>query len=271
MSSTRQSEEPAVVAGDIRERVRERYGDLARHPGSGCGCGPSCCNGVRTGGTDPGRLGYSTEDIAAVPPESEMGLGCGNPSAIASLRPGETVVDLGSGPGLDCFIAARRVGPSGRVIGVDMTPDMLSRARASAAAHGFTNVEFRLGEIEALPVADLTADVILSNCVINLSPDKPRVFREAFRVLKPGGRLAVSDIVALKLLPEGIRRDFAAYAGCIAGAAAVEELESMLGAAGFKEVRVEVKEESRALMDEWMPGREAGKHVASANITAFRP
>lgn len=221
--------------------------------------------------TDAVTLGYSPEELASAPEGSELGLGCGNPTAIASIQPGETVVDLGSGAGFDCFLAARRVGGGGMVIGVDMTPDMISKARENAARGGFANVEFRLGEIEALPVADGTVDLLLSNCVINLSPDKPRVYREALRVLKPGGRLAISDIVALQPIPDALRADFAAYTGCVAGAALRGDVEAMLEGAGFVEVRVDVKEGSRAYINDWLPGKRAGDYVASANITARKP
>jgi arsenite methyltransferase len=253
-----------------RQQVRERYGEVARSTERGCGCGPSCCDGL-SGGTSALTLGYSAAETQSVPDGAEMGLGCGNPTAIASIQAGETVIDLGSGGGFDCFLAAQRIGPTGRAIGVDMTPDMISKARANAAKGGYSNVEFRLGEIENLPVADATADLILSNCVINLSPDKPRVFAEALRVLKPGGRLAVSDIIALQPIPAEVKSNFAAYTGCVAGAASVAEVEAMLSAAGFVEVRVEVKEASRTFINEWLPGEKAGDYVASANITARKP
>ncbi len=257
----------------IRQQVRARYGEIARQDERGCGTGSGCCTpGVRDGSaTDAQALGYSADDLASVPEGSELGLGCGNPTALASIQLGETVVDLGSGAGFDCFLAAQRVGPAGRVIGVDMTPDMISKARGNAAKGGHGNVEFRLGEIEALPVGDNTADLILSNCVINLSPDKPRVHREAFRVLKPGGRLAISDIVALQPIPEELKTDFAAYTGCVAGASPRGQVRASLEAAGFVDVKVEVKGESRTFIDEWMPKKRAGDYVASANITARKP
>jgi SAM-dependent methyltransferase len=271
MKTTLPTETAALERDQVRQQVRERYGQVARSEERGCGCGPSCCDGSTGGGTDALTLGYSAEDLKSVPQGSEMGLGCGNPTAIASIRPGETILDLGSGGGFDCFLAARQTGTTGLVIGVDMTPDMISKARANAAKGGHANVEFRLGEIENLPVADRSVDLILSNCVINLSPDKPRVYAEAFRVLKPGGRIAVSDIVALQPIPAELKADFAAYTGCVSGAASVAELENMLSAAGFAKVLVEVKESSRAFVDEWLPGRHAGSYVASANITASRP
>ncbi len=257
----------------IRQNVRARYGEIARQDQRGCGCAPTCCTpgAENSAGTDARTLGYSAEDLASAPEGSELGLGCGNPTAIASIQPGETVVDLGSGAGFDCFLAARRVGTQGRVIGVDMTPDMISKARGNAARGGYANVEFRLGEIEALPVADGVADLILSNCVVNLSPDKPRVYREAFRVLRPGGRLAISDIVALQPIPPALKADLAAYTGCVAGAASPAELEAMLTEAGFIDVRVDVKPASRAFIHDWLPGRNAGDFVASASMTGRKP
>lgn len=254
----------------VRQQVRARYGEIARQDGRGCGCAPSCCGATEreAGGTDPARLGYTAADVAAVPKESEMGLGCGNPTALASIRPGEVVLDLGSGGGFDCFLAARQTGSAGRVIGVDMTPDMISKSRSNAVKGGFENVEFRLGDIENLPVADATVDLIISNCVINLSPDKARALAEAYRVLKPGGRIAVADIVALQPIPEEMQADFAAYTGCVAGAVSPSDLEELLTSAGFVEVRVEVDQASRAIIDDWLPERWLGQYVASARVTA---
>lgn len=261
----------AIGEDQLRQQVREHYGEIARTEARGCGCGPQCGEGIRTSGTDPLTLGYSANDVQSAPDGAEMGLGCGNPTALASIQPGETVLDLGSGAGFDCFLAASLVGPTGRVIGVDMTPDMISRARDLAAKHGHAQAEFRLGEIEHLPVADGSVDLVLSNCVINLSPAKARVFAETFRVLKPGGRLAVSDIVALQPLPEALKSDFAAYTGCVAGAASPAELQQMLEGAGFVDVRIEVKTGSREFIEGWVPGQRTGDYVASANITARRP
>ena len=249
----------------VRSTVREHYAQVARE---GAGCAPGCCGAS----PDASRaLGYGDEDLAAVPDGANLGLGCGNPQAIAALREGETVLDLGSGGGFDCFLAARQVGPKGRVIGVDMTPDMIERARRNARKVEATNVEFRLGEIEHLPVADGSVDAILSNCVINLSPDKAQVFRDAYRVLAPGGRLAISDVVAIAELPEPLRNDAAALAGCIGGAATIAEVEAMLKDAGFTSVRVRVSEKSRDIISGWAPGSRAEDYVASATIEAVKP
>jgi arsenite methyltransferase len=228
-------------AEDVRAKVREGYGKIASKGGS-C-CGPSCC-GKETGQLAE-HIGYSAEELAALPEGANMGLSCGNPTAIASLKPGEVVLDLGSGGGFDVFIAGRKVGPTGRAIGVDMTPEMLAKARRNIAAYrkqtGFDNVEFRVGEIEHLPVADASVDVVISNCVINLSPDKPQVWREIARVLKPGGRVAVSDLALLKPLPVAIREMVEALVGCIAGAVLVEETERMVRAAVLVGIRLEPK------------------------------
>jgi SAM-dependent methyltransferase len=251
---------------EVRALVRDHYGRVAEAPKSACA--PGCC------GANPDNsaaLGYSAEEMAAAPEGANLGLGCGNPQAIAALRAGETVLDLGSGAGFDSFLAARQVGPTGRVIGVDMTPAMLTRARENARKVGAANVEFRLGEIERLPVADGTVDVILSNCVINLSPDKPAVFREALRVLKPGGRLAISDVVALQPIPAPMLEQAIAIAACVAGAAEVTDLERWLREAGFTDVRVTVKPESRDFIAGWVPGSGAEAYVASATVEAVRP
>ncbi len=209
----------------MRGAVRDRYAEVAKAGSSCCGAGASCC-GTTSMAPDEisAQLGYSEEELAFAPEGANLGLGCGNPQAIADLKPGEVVVDLGSGAGFDCFLAARGVGPAGRVIGVDMTPEMVASARENARKAGLDNVEFRLGEIEHLPVADASADVIISNCVINLSPDKPAVFRDAFRVLKPGGRLAVSDVVATAELPESWRDDMRLLSACISGAVDIDAL-----------------------------------------------
>jgi arsenite methyltransferase len=220
----------------IKDEIRSNYGNIARFGGSCCGPAASC--GCSPASDASKKVGYSDEDLAAAPEGANLGLGCGNPVAIASLRNGETVLDLGSGGGFDAFLAAKKVGRTGRVIGVDMTPEMIERARANAKAGGYTNVEFRLGEIENLPVDDSSVDVIISNCVINLAADKGRVFAEAFRVLKPGGRLMVSDTVMTKPVPEAMKKSVAAYVGCISGALMKEEYLSMLRAAGFAKAEI---------------------------------
>jgi SAM-dependent methyltransferase len=216
-------------------------------------------------------MGYAPEHLAAVPEGANLGLGCGNPQAIAALRPGEMVIDLGSGAGFDCLLAARAVGPAGQVIGIDMTHEMLARARANAAKLRATNASFRLGEIEHLPVADATADVILSNCVINLVPDKAQVFREAFRVLKPGGRLAISDVVNTAALPALLAADPALLCGCVSGAAPVAAVEGWLRAAGFTDIAITVQPDSRALIATWAPGLGIEDYVISAAIAARKP
>jgi SAM-dependent methyltransferase len=220
---------------------------------------------------DSTQLGYSDDDLAAVPDGADLGLGCGNPGAIAAMQAGETVLDLGSGAGFDAFLAARAVGPNGRVIGVDMTPEMVSKARANAETGSYDNVEFRLGEIEHLPVADGIVDVIISNCVINLSPDKAAVFADAFRVLRPGGRLAISDVVASAELPDEISSDLALYSGCVGGASLISELRSMLLEAGFEDVVIAPKDESKAFIEQWAPGRSVTDYVVSATIEAVKP
>jgi arsenite methyltransferase len=223
---------------DIKNEVRKGYAAAAKGSGSCCGPQSGCCGEANTAQEVSRTIGYSDEDMNAVPDGANLGLGCGNPLALASLKPGETVLDLGSGAGFDCFLAARAVGPTGRVIGVDMTPEMLDKARENARKSAFVNVEFRLGEIEHLPVPDSSVDIVISNCVINLSPDKPQVFREAFRALKPGGRLMVSDIVLAAPLPPALLSSVAGYVGCISGASLRSDYLAMMSAAGFSDVRV---------------------------------
>ncbi len=233
----------------LREQVRTRYGAIARSESSRCcGGGEADNEGYATYSA---KLGYAAADLAAVPVGANMGLGCGNPHLIAGLKLGETVLDLGSGGGLDCFLASRRVGPQGKVIGVDMTPDMVTVARRAARDAGYSNVEFRLGEIEHLPLADGSVDVVISNCVVNLSPDKPSVFSDAFRVLRPGGRLAISDVVAIKPLPESMRADPNAHCSCLSGAAAASDIERMLRDAGFADVTVDIIAESSDIIAGW--------------------
>jgi len=222
---------------EVRRVVRRSYAKVAKNAGPCCGPAKGCC-GTSTPEKISSAIGYSNEELAAVPDGADLGLGCGNPVALASLRPGETVLDLGSGAGIDCFLAARKVGPGGKVIGVDMTPEMLERARKNAADAQVSNVEFRLGEIEHLPIPDNSVDAIVSNCVINLSPNKPQVFREAFRVLRLGGRLMVSDIVLNSPLPQQLLDSAAAYVGCISGASLRADYLAMMSAAGFSDVAV---------------------------------
>ncbi len=219
---------------DIRESVRAAYGSVAGTKGTCCAPTASCCGS----GDISTQIGYSFEELNSVPQEANLGLGCGNPTALASLREGEVVLDLGSGGGLDCFLAAQKVGPGGRVIGVDMTPEMVTLARRNASEGNHSNVEFRLGEIENLPVADGSIDVVISNCVINLSPDKSRVFGEAFRVLTSGGRLMISDITLLKPLPDFIKQNIDAYVQCVAGALLKEDYLAQITSVGFKNVTV---------------------------------
>jgi len=221
----------------VKKLVRSRYAKVAKTSGSCCASSVSCCSAPSNEQVSK-MIGYSQEEMDAVPEGSNLGLGCGNPTALASLKEGERVLDLGSGPGFDCFLAAKKVGSKGKVIGVDMTPEMLDKARINAKKGKYTNVEFRLGEIENLPVADNSVDVIISNCVINLAPKKKRVFEEAFRVLAPKGRLMVSDIVLLKELPVSIQNNVEAYAGCISGAETKEKYLELIRKAGFREVRV---------------------------------
>ena len=265
---------------DIRQHVRTAYGEVARAGNSCCATASapagSCCAPSDQSVAEllARGIGYSAEEIAAAPEGANLGLGCGNPQAIAALKPGETVLDLGAGAGFDCFLAARQVGldgnPAGRVIGVDMTPDMVSKARANAAQGGFANVEFRLGEIEHLPVADATVDVIISNCVINLSPDKAQVFKDALRVLKPGGHLAISDIVLTAELPADMKAEVALHTACVAGAASVDELTALLAAAGFAGIRIVPKDASKEYIRHWAPGRGVEDFIASASIEAVK-
>jgi arsenite methyltransferase len=253
---------------DVRSAVRTHYAQVAKQ-GASAGCAPGCCGAPQPDASR--QLGYESADLTSVPEGADMGLGCGNPQVIAALKAGETVLDLGSGGGFDCFLAARQVGGTGRVIGVDMTPEMITKARRNAETIAASNVEFRLGEIEHLPIVDASIDVIISNCVINLSPDKGAAFREAFRVLKPGGRLAISDVVATRDLPDELKGQLAALAGCIAGAAHLESVRTMLAEAGFGEVLIDVKAESRTFIRDWIPGSSAEDFVASATIQAIKP
>lgn len=261
-------------ADKIREAIRSNYGSVAQpgFVGGGC-CSSSCCSrdDDRASREISVALGYSIEELSKAPQASNMGLGCGNPLAIASLKPGETVLDLGSGGGFDAFLAAQAVGESGHVIGVDVTPEMVNKARRLADENGYANVEFRLGEMENLPIPDRSVDVIISNCVVNLSPQKPRALREAFRVLRPGGRLAVSDVVATAELPAEAKADLALYSSCIAGACRISELEAMLEQAGFVAIDIRPKEESKSFIRDWAPGLKAEEFIVSAMIEALKP
>lgn len=250
----------------IRESIRNDYSEVAKGGGKGCCSGGFSCTPVLDIGEASLMMGYSEEDLEGVPIESNMGLGCGNPIAIASLREGETVLDLGSGGGFDSFLARRRVGETGMVIGVDMTPEMLKLARRNALKAGYDNVEFRLGEIEHLPVANDTVDVIISNCVINLSVEKQKVFNEAYRVLREGGRLSISDVVATAEIPEDVRRDLASISNCIGGAEYIDDLKDMLRRAGFINIRLTPMDNSREIIRSWESGRNSEDFVASYMI-----
>ncbi len=271
---------------EIKKSVRDRYARAANQGTSCCQPASSCCGGEKKTDIISKSIGYSDQDLKVVPEGANLGLGCGNPLALASLREGETVLDLGSGAGFDCFLAARQVGNSGKVIGVDMTPEMLDKARGNAKKGEFNNVEFRLGEIENLPVPDNQVDIVISNCVINLSPAKERVFQEAFRVLKPGGRLMVSDIVLKKELPEEIRTSVAAYTACVAGAETRENYLGAIRGAGFQEIRIldetvfpakafandpTAQEIAKNLNLTPQKARELGESVMSVKVSAIKP
>lgn len=273
---------------DLRSQVRNGYAEIATRgftlsSGGCCGPGSFCCGDQRVAE----RVGYSADELNLLPEGADMGLSCGNPTALASLKPGEVVLDLGAGGGLDCFVAGPKVGPTGRAIGVDMTPEMLTKARGNVAHYrqrtGLDNVEFRLGEIEHLPVADNSVDVVISNCVINLSPDKPQVWREIGRVLKPGGRVAVSDLALLRPLPESVRSDLAALVGCVAGAELVENTERFARGAGLTDLRLETKHEYMDAMTSFQDplyqkiaaalpaGTSPADFVTSLNVSARKP
>ncbi|NQU56401.1 MAG: arsenite methyltransferase [Rhodospirillales bacterium] len=250
---------PTPNHDNIKRTVRETYGKVATAGMSGCGC--SCSS----------SSSYSQSDLDNIPEGANLGLGSGNPLVIADIQPGETVMDLGSGAGIDCFIAANAVGENGLVIGIDMTPEMVSRARQNAREGGYSNVDFRLGEIESLPVADSSVDVIVSNCVINLSPDKAAVYRETFRVLKPGGRVAISDVVTTAELPDEERGALDQYAACVSGAASINELKDILSKAGFEDIRIEPKGGERDIPDTWKPGSKISDYTVSATVLAIKP
>lgn len=261
---------------DIRNHVRESYAKVAEASNNeeASGIVSSCCgvsDDIDINTLNSLRLGYSNTDLDNVPGGADMGLGCGNPRAIAGLSHGEIVIDLGSGGGFDAFLAAREIGETGKVIGVDMTPTMISKARSNAEKANFENVEFRLGEIEHLPIADNTADVIISNCVINLSPNKQQVFSDAFRVLKSGGRLAISDVVASCEMPEEMKNDPALYAGCMAGASLIDDLKEILKISGFKEIKITPKDDSKDFIKDWAPDTNVTDYVLSAHIEGVKP
>jgi SAM-dependent methyltransferase len=258
----------------IRDTIRKNYADVALKgtTGGGCCCSPGCCCSDTTVDVKETsmRIGYTEDELEGAPLEANMGLGCGNPIAIASIKEGETVLDLGSGGGFDCFLARKQVGECGYVIGVDMTPEMVSLARENVAKSGYKNVEFRLGEIEHLPVADSSVDLIISNCVINLSTDKEKVFQEAFRVLKSGGRLSISDIVATAKLPEEIKQDLRMMAGCIAGAEFVDIIHKMMLDVGFVDIKLTPKDNSRDILSSWIPEKNIEDYVASYMIEGIK-
>jgi SAM-dependent methyltransferase len=258
----------------LRQMVSRRYAQAAT--GAGCRCtspaAGGCCGPSPDSLEQVNRImGYSDTELGSVIEGANRGLGCGNPTAIGELQPGDVVLDLGSGAGFDCFLVAQKVGEKGRVIGVDMTPEMLLKARENALKAGAGNVEFRLGEIEHLPVADNSVDIIISNCVINLSPEKQQVFRDAYRVLKPGGRLFISDVVATAEMPDSMREQAALMTGCIAGAERTDRLRYFLDEAGFENVEIELKAHSKALVSGWFPGSGAEEYVSSADIYALKP
>lgn len=261
-----------IYEDDIKAAVRDQYGKIA--DSGSCGCTPSaCCSPEETEITAKsisGELGYSDQEMSSIPEGSNLGLGCGNPQGIASIREGETVLDLGSGAGFDCFLASQSTGRNGKVIGVDMTPQMISKARKNALDSGIKNVEFRLGEIENLPVSDESVDVIISNCVVNLSPDKNKVFREAYRVLKKGGRIAISDIVASNSIPGEYKKDISLLTGCMSGASTIEDLETILKEVGFQKIKIEPKQESKKFIATWTTKSQIIDYVVSANIQAIK-
>lgn len=262
-----------VKNDQIRNNVRENYKKVAlKVVNNTSSCAPSCCSPEDNQNISieeiSKKMGYSVEELQSIPDGANMGLGCGNPQAIADLKVGETVLDLGSGGGFDCFLASPKVGSNGTVIGVDMTPEMITKARKNAEKNHFNNVEFRLGEIENLPVADNMLDVIISNCVINLSPNKRKVFQEAYRVLKEGGRLAISDIVMTASLPEELQSNMQLYSGCISGASTIEELTELMKQAGFKNISIIPKDDSKEFIKEWAPEHKVEEYIVSTIIKA---
>lgn len=272
------ADESKLSDSERREAIRERYGAVSTSD-SCCGSDngadqtaqtsdSSCCGTSES--SEARKRGYDTEQVEAVSSTGNLGLGCGNPTGLARLQSGDIVLDLGAGAGFDCFLASREVGQSGRVIGVDMTPDMVERARANAHEEGISNVEFRLGEIEHLPVPDESVDVIISNCVINLSADKQQVFSEAYRVLAPGGTIAITDVVRTAEMPSDLKTDPEAVSACVGGASSISQLEEYLETAGFEDIRIEPKSDDEFIR-EWLPEREPSEYVAPARIRARKP
>lgn len=253
---------------DLRDKVKTAYATIAKEKKPCFSCNAGGCGQGMSAQEYGKALGYSEEELAEGAIGADLGLGCGNPGDIASLLPGEVVVDLGSGGGFDCFLAAKKVGDTGHIIGIDMTQEMLDLARKNAEKKGYRNVEFRLGVIENLPVENSSVDVIISNCVINLSTNKTAVFKEAARVLKPGGRLAISDVVTTSEIPEEIKKNVDLYTGCITGAMQIDKLASILEASGFEDIRIDIKKDSRSFLSKWAPGTNAEDFVASAYIYA---
>ena len=246
---------------DIKNIVRESYGKIADKDNKDSEC---CGDNVSE------SIGYSKEEISNVPEDANMGLGCGNPQTFAEIKEGETVIDLGSGAGFDCFLASKKVGRKGRIIGVDMTPEMISKSRSLARENRYRNVDFRLGEIENLPVADGTADVLISNCVINLSPNKQRVYDEMYRVLKEGGRVAISDVVRIKEMTDDMKEDESLYCGWVTGASSVEEIEIYFNNAGFKSIDIKIYEVSEEYAKKWAHDLQVGEYIMSASIEAIK-
>ncbi len=252
----------------IHKIVKESYAKVATSQNNTCGCSVGCCQ--MPSSKESLQLGYSDDDLNAVPEGANLGLGCGNPQAIADLKEGEIVLDLGSGAGFDCFLASNKVGEKGFVFGVDMTEEMIEKAKENAVKGNYTNVEFKLGQIENIPLENSKVDVIISNCVINLSPDKQSVFNESYRVLKKGGRLAVSDIVSYNEIPKDIKEDLMLYSGCISGASSIDEITKMLQNAGFKNINIKTKEESKIFIANWFPASSITNYIVSATIEAVK-
>lgn len=255
---------------DVRDAVRDSYKKIAIGNLKENGCCSGGLNIKKSSIEISRKIGYSDEEISTAPEEANMGLGCGNPQLIANLKEGETVIDLGSGGGFDCFLASKKVGAKGYIIGVDMTPEMINKSRVMSKKYKYRNVDFRLGEIENLPIADNTADAIISNCVINLSPNKQRVYNEVYRVLKNGGRIAISDIVLIRELTEEMKQDEKLYCGWVTGASSVEELESYLEKAGFNDIKIETQEVPKEYAEKWAHNLKVGEYIMSASVRAIK-